>query len=139
MNNWSITGNLGRDPELKVLGSGDSVLNLNVAVQRRVKRDGAWVNEALWVGVSLFGKRAESLSRILRKGNRIGAVGELNVREYTTREGIAKTAIELLARDVEPLDGRRDGDGTPGQAAPRSQGSAPPSSSDSFGDDDLPF
>lgn len=130
MNSWSITGDLGQDPKLNTLQSGDHVLNLSVAVKHRVKRNGEWTDEPIWVGVTLFGKRAESLSRMLSKGSRVGAVGELNVREYEARDGTRKTAIELIARDVEPLDTKREG-----EAQRRPQPSyGPPDMGD-----DLPF
>jgi single-strand DNA-binding protein len=136
MNSWSITGNLGQDPKLNTLQSGDQVLNLSVAVKHRVKKNGEWVDEPIWVGVTLFGKRAESLAKMLQKGSRVGAVGELNVREYETRDGTRRTAIELIARDVEPLDGKRDGNGEQ-RTQSRQQLSHDDHADD--GDSDIPF
>jgi len=104
MNVWSITGNLGRDPSLRAINNGDPVLNLSVAVSRRAKVDGQWQNVTLWVDVTLFGRRAEALHKILAKGMRVGATGELNLREYQARDGTTKHQLELIARDVEPLD-----------------------------------
>jgi single-strand DNA-binding protein len=104
MNNWSITGRLGHEPRLRAINNGDPVLNLSVAVDRRVKKDGQWVNETMWVDVTMFGKRGESLSKLLAKGKRVAACGELNLREYTGRDGVVKHQLEMIARDVEPLE-----------------------------------
>jgi single-strand DNA-binding protein len=103
VNVWAISGRLGHDPRLAATRDGTAVLNLSVAVDQRVKRDGQWVKDVLWVDVTLFGTRAEPLSRMLRKGGLVGAHGRLGLRHYESREGIQKTALELVAEDLEPL------------------------------------
>lgn len=125
MNVWSISGRLGHDARLNATRDGTAVLNLSVAVDQRVKRDGAWTKETMWVDVTMFGVRAEPLSRMLRKGGLVGAHGRLGLRTYEARDGSQKTALELIAEDIEPL-----GD-APGQeryerapAAPAGQGAA---------------
>lgn len=101
----TITGRLGRDPELRAVGSGDSVLNASVAVDDRVKGDdGEWRNETIWVAVSVFGKRAESLQRVLYKGQLVCASGDFRLRTYTTREGAERTQVELRATELQPLE-----------------------------------
>jgi single-strand DNA-binding protein len=103
VNSWTITGRLGHDARLNATRDGTAVLNLSVAVDQRVKRNGEWTKETLWVDVTLFGVRAESLSRMLRKGGLVAAHGRLGLRNYEARDGTQKTALELVADDVEPL------------------------------------
>jgi len=103
VNVWAISGRLGHDPRLAATRDGTAVLNLSVAVDQRVKRDGQWTKDTLWVDVTLFGTRAEPLSRMLRKGGMVGAHGRLGLRHYEARDGSQKTALELVAEDLEPL------------------------------------
>lgn len=133
----TVVGRLGRDAELRHTQSGEAVLNLNVAVEDRKKVGGEWKTETMWIGVTLFGKRGEGLAKHALKGTRIAASGELNMRTYEGRDGVAKTQIECIARDVEILFDKRS-DGV--HAAPRAQAQAP-SGGDAFdhGDDDIPF
>lgn len=111
INSLTITGRLGADADLKYTQGGEAVLNLRVAVGQRVKRGGEWKDEPVWLTVTVFGKRAEGLAKLLSKGSRVGATGELRVRQYETRDGGKGTSVELFARDVVPLDGKRDGGG----------------------------
>lgn len=108
MNVCTFAGNLGHDPRLNNLPSGEPVLNFSVAVKRRVKKGGQWEDQTLWIDCTVFGKRAEGLSKILCRGSRVGVTGELGLREYTARDGAAKTALELVCRDVEPLESRAE-------------------------------
>ena len=96
-----ISGRLGADPELRQAGQ-TPVLNLRVATSEREKVDGEWQDVTTWFGVSLFGKRAESLSRFLRKGAFVSVVGKLRVRTYQTRDGETRTALEIDSSDIDP-------------------------------------
>jgi single-strand DNA-binding protein len=151
VNSLNITGRIGADPELKYTQGGEAVLNLRVAVGHRTKKGGEWVDEAIWLTVTIFGKRAEGFSKIARKGSRIGATGELRVRTYETRDGGKGTSVELYAFNVVPLDGRPQDGGERSQqsSGQRSQsggssssqrGNSPPDEeAPPFNDDDIPF
>lgn len=80
------------------------MLNLSVAVSRRVKKGDEWVDEPIWTDVTLFGKRCQWLHDHMRTGTLIEAVGELSLREYTGKDGEKRTQVELFARDIRPLD-----------------------------------
>jgi single-strand DNA-binding protein len=108
VNSATLTGHLGQDPRLATLPSGDPVLNFSLAVKRRAKVGGQWEDQTLWVDCALFGKRAEGLSRFLAKGARVGVTGEIGLREYTARDGQKRATLELVARDVEVLESKRE-------------------------------
>lgn len=131
LNTWTVTGRLGADAELRHTANGDPVLNARVAVQGRKKDD------TLWVGVTIFGKRADSLAPYLMKGQRVGVAGRAQLREFERRDGSAGASLELVANDVALLgDGKRNEQGG-GQRQQRPQ---PQSGNDApFGDDDIPF
>jgi single-strand DNA-binding protein len=130
LNNWTITGRLGADAELRHTQNGDPVLNARVAVDGRKK------GETLWVGATVFGKRAEALAPYLLKGQRIGVTGRAQLREFERRDGTAGTSLELLANDVALLGGpRREGGERPGPSGGHVGGGG----GGEFADDDIPF
>jgi len=86
MNLAILSGNLGRDPELRTHG-GDNILNfaIGVATGTREKPETMWVDCALW------GKRATSLQPYLFKGSRVTVSGPLKLEEYQAKDGTTKT------------------------------------------------
>ncbi len=122
-----VIGNLGADPELKYGQDGTPILNLRVAASSRQKVDGEWKDVATWCSVAVFGKRGESLAKILDKGTRVAVRGALSVREYDKRDGGRGYSIDVRADEVELLGSKGDGAGgaRPG-GAPRSSGGARP-------------
>ena len=79
INSVSISGNLGRDPELRVTPTGTSVLSLSVAVNDRVRdqQTGEWRDRANWVDVVVFGSRADAIAPFLAKGSKVAVSGRL--------------------------------------------------------------
>lgn len=125
----TVAGNVGKTPELRHAGQ-TPVVNISVASNGRQKRDGQWQDVTTWVGVVVFGKRAEGLANVVEKGSYVVARGALQVREYTTRDGEKRTALEVVADDV-VLGPRRNG--------PRAADSQPSLPGEDFGDDTPPF
>jgi single-strand DNA-binding protein len=153
MNVLTLAGRLGQAPRVATLASGDVVINLNVAVDQRIKgSDGAWKNETLWFDVSMFGKRGTALASFLVKGQWVGATGEFRPRRYTNRAGVETVANELMARDIWPLGKPAGAEAGAGgvRATHRDQlqpdrsfrGAPPPQGMSDFEmppDDDIPF
>ena len=73
-----ITGNLGRDPEIRSTQGGDQVCSLNVGVKQ------GWGDRASsnWFRCSVWGKRAQTVNDNLRKGQKVTVIGELTIGEY---------------------------------------------------------
>lgn len=144
-----ISGNLGRDPELRYAQSGTAVLKLSVAVSDRVKRGDEWAEETTWYDAAVFGKRAEGLNKFgLVKGDRVIVRGRVKLRQYEKRDGTAGASLEIMADDVEPIRaGRREdsgqrqqGGGYGGQRQQQAQGAFPDDDyGGGFPDDDIPF
>jgi single-strand DNA-binding protein len=133
INRVVLTGRLTKDPELKSLPDGTPILSIRLAFSTR-KRDaqGQWGDVSNYVDVSLFGQRAESLSRLLEKGRLIGVDGKLRWREWQTNEGEKRSAIDIDADSIELLGGKNDGAGERSYSAPASAPSP-------VFDDDIPF
>lgn len=102
INKVIITGNLTRDPEIKATPSGTSILSLGVAVNdRRKDRDtGEWVDHANFVDCTMFGKRADSVSRYLRKGTHVTIEGKLRYESWE-KDGVKRSKLSVLVDNIE--------------------------------------
>ncbi len=114
-----LTGNLGRDPELKYLDNGRVVANFTVAV-RQPKRQGQ-DQPARWVKVAVWGKPAQYVGDYVRKGDKVVCFGRVEPPEqFTRRDGSQGMAEVFTADNIEKWT---DGQGQQGQQAPAA---APP-------------
>ncbi len=103
-NRITIVGNVGRDPEERMLPSGDQVTDVSVATTER-RKDG---DVTTWFRVSLFGKAAETAGQYLRKGSYVYVEGMLALRAYIGRDGQQRQSLEVRARDMQMLDKASD-------------------------------
>ena len=134
----TIVGRLGRDPEMKLLASGQQLTSFSVATDRSTGQAGARTKETTWFRVSVFGKQAEVANQFLTKGRMVVIEGRLGVdpatggpRVFIGKDGTAKAAYEIVANDVRFLpSGNDDAAG----AAER-----PAAFAASRSNDDLPF
>ena len=103
---------MGRDCETKFAPSGDAVTSFSVAVKSGYgeKESTIWANCAIW------GKRGESVAPYLLKGQLVGLVGELNVREYDKKDGTKGHSVDVRVNDLTLL-GKKDSTGAPAQSA----------------------
>ena len=84
INRVNISGNLTRDPELRMTGSGTQILAFGVAVndRRRNPQSGEWEDYPNFVDCVVFGARAEPLSRFLSKGSKVAVEGKLRYSSW---------------------------------------------------------
>ena len=98
-----LTGNLGRDPELRYFENGTSVASFSVAArQAKVKGEDP---PALWVKVELWGKSAQYAADYLKKGDHVFCTGDLRQEEFTRRDGSPGVALVLKNARVEKFGG----------------------------------
>jgi len=100
INNWTGSGRLGSNPELRHAGE-HPVLNLRICANNRRKVKGEWTDVPLWMGVTIWGKRAEALARILSKGDLLMVEGPLQERTYTNKQGVEVKVTECSANEVD--------------------------------------
>lgn len=133
INRVNISGNITRDPELRVTAGGMSVLGFGVAVndRRKNQQTGQWEDVPNYIDCVMFGARAESLSRILEKGMKVAVEGKLRWSQWE-KDGQKRSKIEVVAEEVELMQMR--GDGEYGKHR-----SAQTKSADSVYDEDIPF
>jgi single-strand DNA-binding protein len=133
MNNITVAGQLGRDSEIKYLSSGDAVCNFSVADSQGKDKPTIWWN------CQLFGKRAESLSKYLMKGQSVTVSGTLSEREWTDKDGNKRKQIDLRVNDVALQGGQRQSSDAPQSPSPRQQQSQRSQLPDDGFQDDIPF
>lgn len=151
VNKVILIGNLGADPELKYMPSGNAMASLRLATDESYNdRDtGQLVPKTEWHRVSLFGKLAEIAGQYLKKGSKVYIDGKLQTRKWqdkaTGQDRYATEIVVDMGGQMQMLDGKSDGQAenpTPQQSSPQRQAQrqaqpAPPV--DDFEDSDIPF
>ncbi len=122
VNRVILIGNLGADPEIRSLPSGDSVANLRIATSEtwKDKNTGEKQERTEWHSVVFFGKLAEVAQKYLRKGSKIYVEGKLRTRKWQDKDGQDRYSTEVvvdMTGTMQMLDGKRDDSGT--ASAPR--------------------
>ena len=108
VNKVILVGNLGRDPEMRYLPSGDAVANLAIATTDKYKdKTGQMVEQTEWHRVSFFGRTAEVCGQYLKKGSQVYVEGSIRTRKYTDKEGVEKYATEIRGDRMQMLGGTR--------------------------------
>ena len=107
LNKVILIGNLGRDPEVRYLPSGDAVANFSIATSENWKdRNGQRQERTEWHNISMFGRLAEIAGQYLKKGSKVYIEGRIQSRKYTGKDGIERTAYDIVANEMKMLDGR---------------------------------
>jgi len=152
VNKVILIGNLGADPEIKYMPSGEAVANLRIATSEswKDKNTGEQVERTEWHRVIMFRRLAEIAGEYLKKGSKVYIEGRLQTRKWQGQDGQDRYTTEIVAGEMQMLDGR--GGGTTNMGGYNNQDSASSSGSsnapssqpqaagayDSF-DDDIPF
>jgi len=142
VNKVILVGNLGKDPEVRRMTSGDPVVNLSIATSEswRDKASGERKEKTEWHRVVIFNKNlAEVAEKYLRKGSKVYVEGQLQTRKWTDKDGAEKYSTEVVLQnfrgELTMLDGRNGGEG----GGSRGAGEAPASFQRDELDDEIPF
>lgn len=112
VNKVILIGNLGADPEINIMPSGETVMNLRLATTMRWndKNSGERKEETEWHRISAFGRTAESVAQYLKKGRQIYIEGRLRTRKWQDKDtGADRFTTEIVASTIQLLGGRNDG------------------------------
>lgn len=113
-NQVCILGNLGRDPELRAMPSGDSVVNFSIATNRKWKdkSSNATREETTWHRCTAFGRAADVIAEYARKGDQLMISGRLQTRKWADKDGNDRESTEIVVNEFQLLgQRRRDDDG----------------------------
>jgi single-strand DNA-binding protein len=162
VNKVILVGNLGADPEVRYLPSGDAVANIRLATTDRYKdkASGEMKEATEWHRVSFFGRLAEIVSEYLKKGSSVYLEGRIRTRKWQAQDGTDRYSTEIVAEQMQMLGGRsgggmggdeggggysrgesseRSGGGGGGGSGGSSRPSAPTGGGFDEMDDDIPF
>ena len=137
VNQVTLLGNVGKDPEVRTLQNGDKVVNFSLATSEkwRDKNSGETREDTEWSRIVVWGPLAEVVEKYVRKGSKVYLQGKLKTRKWTDNAGVEKYTTEVVVdrfngRIVLCGEKREDGGAPAGQQA--GGGGAPI-------DDDIPF
>ncbi len=145
VNKVILIGNLGRDPEVRYMPSGDAMVQINLATTENWRdKSGEKQEKTEWHRVVMFGKVAEIAGEYLKKGSPAYFEGRLQTRKWTDKEGQDRYTTEIVADRMQMLGSRSGGsarampeDDTP--ASTKSAGSAQQAGGIDDLEDDIPF
>jgi single-strand DNA-binding protein len=123
LNQVIIVGRLGADPDVRYTTSGTAVAKLNVATVDSVKKNDQWEDLTEWHKVVVWGKSAEFCGQYMTKGSLVSIVGSIRTNQWEDKDGNKRYTTEILARDVQMMGGKSNGDSSaPTQDKPKASG-----------------
>ena len=129
LNQVTLVGNLGQDPELKYTTSGKATTTLSLATSEKwVGNDGQMQEKTEWHRVVLWEKMAENAAKYLRKGSMVLFVGKNATRCWEDQQGVKKYTTEIIAKEMKFIGGNQQGQQNHApaqQARPQGQALAP--------------
>jgi single-strand DNA-binding protein len=151
INKVILVGNLGNDPEVRYMPNGNAVANISLATSDswKDKTSGEQQEKTEWHRVVFFNRLAEIVEQYVKKGSKLYVEGRLQTRSWE-QEGVKRYSTEIVASEMQMLDGRAGpqemNDNAFGQSQrppepSQSEGqskAAQPANFDNF-DDDIPF
>ena len=116
INRVNISGNLTRDPELRITAAGSKILTFGVAVndRRRNPHTQEWEDVPNFVDCVVFGGRAESVGRFIGKGSKVAIEGKLRYSSWD-KDGQKRSKLEVVVDEIEFLSQREAQNGHGGQ------------------------
>ena len=143
INKVILIGNLGADPEVKYMPSGDPVTTIRLATSEswKDKSTGENVEKTEWHRVVFFKRLAEIAGEYLKKGSKVYVEGRLQTRKWQGQDGQDRYTTEIVANEMQMLDSRG---GTAPMNSSSSAAKQPAMASEGAGgapdfDDDIPF
>lgn len=96
MNHVTLIGRAGRDAELAFTPSGTPVMKFSMATTRKYKE----TEQTSWHDVVAFGKTAERMKDLVKKGSEVTVIGEISCRTYADKEGKNRKSVEIIGQVI---------------------------------------
>jgi len=144
VNKAILIGRLGRAPEVSHMPNGEAVCNFSIATDETWKdQSGQRQTKTEWHAITLYRRMAEVAGQYLKKGSQVYIEGRIQSRKYTGKDGIERTAYEIIGNEMKMLGGGNDSGQQNAQhtppAPPSRQAPAAPAQPVGDIDDDAPF
>ena len=112
LNKVILIGRLGRDPEVRYMPNGEAVCNFSVATSETWNdRNGQRVERTEWHNITMYRKLAEIAGQYLKKGSQVYLEGRIQSRKYQGKDGIERTAYDIIASEMKMLGSRNENSG----------------------------
>lgn len=106
LNKVILIGRLGREPETRFMANGEAVCNFSVATSEKYTDKNGQRQEATeWHNVTMYRKLAEIAGKYLTKGSQVYLEGKIQSRKYQGKDGIERTAYDIIANELKMLGG----------------------------------
>jgi len=141
VNKVILVGNLGADPEVRYMPSGGAVANITIATSEswKDKQTGQSQERTEWHKVALFNRLAEITGEYLKKGAKVYIEGSLRTRKWQDKAGQDRYTTEIVASEMQMLDGRGSGAPQMPSSSARDESSMPAMAESGEFDDEIPF
>lgn len=143
LNKVILIGRLGKDPETRYMPNGEAVCNFSVATSESWKDQSGQRQERVeWHNITMYRRLAEIAGQYLKKGSQVYLEGRIQSRKYEGKDGIERTAYNIIANEMKMLGGGNDGQQAQGEAPtpPRRQATpAAPAAPVEDESDEIPF
>ena len=144
LNKVLLIGRLTRAPECRYMSNSDCVCNFGLATSEKyTDKSGNKVEKTEFHNITLYRKLAEIAAQYLKKGSQVYLEGKIQSHKYTGKDGIERTAYEIVCSEMKMLGGKAEGG--EGQHTPppppqaRQQPAAAPVPQDDIDDGTIPF
>ena len=115
-NQIQVIGNVGKDPQVRAMPSGDLVANFSVATSEKWRdKSGEMMTKTEWHNVTCFGKLAEIAEKYIKSGKMVFIQGSLVTQKYTDKNGVEKTSTHVKADTIRLLGGEKTDSNKPAQ------------------------
>ena len=138
VNKVILLGRVGNDPEVKFMPSGNAVVNLSIATNRKFKNQdsGSYEDKTEWHRVVFFNKPAETIGQYVKKGQQLYVEGRLQTRKWQDKDGIEKYSTDIISDNFTFVGSKSDSSDA---FTPKSQDNNDFSNQDIIKDEDIPF
>ena len=133
VNKAILIGRLGRDPEVRYMPNGEAVCSFSIATSEtwNDRQTGQRQERTEWHNITLYRRLAEVAGQYLKKGSQVYIEGRIQSRKYTDKNGIERTAYEIIGNEMKMLGGKAEGSSESANTAeppapPRRQAPAAP-------------
>ena len=136
VNKVILVGFVGKPPEQRVFGSGESVTSFSLATSEKYKdKSGEWKDQTEWHNISCFGKLSEIANKYVTKGTQVYIEGKIKTNKYTDKSGVEKYSTNIVVSSLQLLGSKEV------KSPPLDHASITNHASSSLGDieEDLPF
>ena len=114
LNKVILIGNLGRDPEVRYMPNGEAVCNFSIATSEtwNDRQSGQRQERTEWHNITMYRRLAEIAGQYLKKGSQVYIEGRIQSRKYTGKDGIERTAYDIVANEMKMLGSRNASGGS---------------------------